>query len=85
MSTADPTIDALVEMRRARRKKRIAEIHWVDAMYQVYLAAIVGIVALVVLSGAAGGTPLNAHGLREVLRRGPAVLGLVPAFALMAG
>lgn len=85
VSTADPTIDALLEMRRARRRKRIADIHWVDAMYNVYLTAIVGTVALVLISGAAGGTPLDANGIDELLDRGPAVLGLLPAFALMAG
>lgn len=85
VALADPTIDALVEMRRARRRKRIAEIHWVDAMYQVYITAILGIVALVLLSGAAGGTPLDAHGLADLTERGPAVLGLLPAFAFMAG
>lgn len=85
MSTADPTIDALIEMRRARRRKRIADIHWVDAMYQVYITAILGIVALVFISGAAGGTPLDTAGLADLLDRGPAVLGLLPAFALMAG
>ena len=85
MALADPTIDALVEMRRARRRKRIADIHWVDAMYQVYITAILGIVALVFISGAAGGTPLDAHGIADLTDRGPAVLGLLPAFALMAG
>lgn len=85
MALADPTIDALVEMRRARRRKRIADIHWVDAMYQVYITAIVGTVGLVLLSGAAGGTALDAAGLQDLLRRGPAVLGLIPAFVFMAG
>lgn len=85
MSTADLTIDALVEMRRARRRKRIAEIHWVDAMYNVYLTAVLGTVALVLISGAAGGTPLDDAGLADLVDRGPAVLGLLPAFAVMAG
>ncbi|MBS1848399.1 MAG: hypothetical protein JST73_09000 [Actinobacteria bacterium] len=85
MSTADPTIDALIEMRRARRRKRIAQIHWVDAMYQVYITAIVGLVVLVLLSGAAGGSKLSPSGLADLLRRGPAILGLIPAFAFMAG
>lgn len=85
MSSADPTIDALVEMRRARRRKRIADIHWVDAMYQVYIVAILGTVALVLLSGAAGGTVLSRAGLIDLSNRGPEVLGLLPALALMAG
>ena len=85
VSTADPTIAALAELRQARRRKRIANIHWVDAMYQVYVVAILGLVALVLLSGAAGGTRLDAAGLADLLDRGPAVLGLLPALAVLAG
>jgi hypothetical protein len=82
---ADPTLVALAEMRSARQRKRIANIHWVDALYHVYIAALVGGVGLVLLSGAAGGTALDASGIAEVLERGPAVLGLIPALAILAG
>ena len=85
MSLADPTVVALAEMRSARRRKRMANIHWVDAVYHVYVAAIIGGVVLVLLSGAAGGTVLDANGLADVVRRGPAVLGLLPALAILAG
>jgi hypothetical protein len=85
VSTADPTIAALAELRQARRRKRIANIHWVDAMYQVYVVAILGLVVLVLLSGAAGGTQLDKAGLADLLDRGPAVLGLLPALAVLAG
>ena len=67
VSTADPTIAALAELRQARRRKRIANIHWVDAMYQVYVVAILGLVVLVLLSGAAGGTQLDKAGLADLL------------------
>ncbi len=85
MSTVDEAIVALAEMRRTRRRKRIADIHWVDAMYQVYLTAILGSFALVFISGFAGGTALSASGLADLADRGPAVLGLLPAMAFMAG
>lgn len=32
--------EALRELRRARRRNRLAEVHWVDALYRVYIAAL---------------------------------------------
>ena len=43
MLTADPDADlegALADWRRMRRRKRLADIHWVDALYQAYLTAL---------------------------------------------
>ena len=34
-------VSVIGDLRRARRRQRIAEIHWIDALYQVYLVAIV--------------------------------------------
>ncbi len=85
MSTADPTHVALAELRRARQRTRIAQIHWVDALYHVYLAAMLGMAGVVVLAGVAGGDRLDAHGMGEVARHGAAVLGLLPAVALFIG
>ena len=85
VSTADPTIDALFELRRTRQRKRIATIHWVDALYHVYIAAIVSLVGTVLLAGAAGGVKLDAAGIADVLNHGPAVLGLFPAAAILIG
>ena len=31
---------ALKEMRAARRKRRLTDVHWVDALYRVYVLAI---------------------------------------------
>lgn len=85
MPRADPTIAALDDLRVARRKKRIADIHWVDALYQVYLAAIIAIAVLMVLAGLTAGDAIDAKGILDVIDRGPAVLGLLPAAAILVG
>lgn len=85
VSVADPTHVALVEMRKARQKARVSQIHWVDALYHVYLAAMFGAIGVAVLAGVVGGDPLDAEGLGQVARHGAAVLGLIPALALAIG
>lgn len=85
MSTADPTHVALDELRRARQRTRVAQIHWVDALYHVYLAAVFGVIGIVVLASIVGGARLDARGMEEVARHGAAVLGLLPAVAVFVG
>ena len=75
-------LDAL---RRARRSRRIAEIHWVDALYRVYMAALIGTVVVVVLAGAVGDTPLTTGQVVDVRTHGPAVIGLIATLALAVG
>ena len=54
---ADPDADlegALADWRAYRRKKRVADIHWIDAFYRAYLTGIIGLIAVVAISGAIG-------------------------------
>ena len=53
------------ELRRARRKRRVASIHWVDALYQVYITGLVAVVVVVLLSGAIGDGEVSAAGHRR--------------------
>jgi hypothetical protein len=76
---------ALAELRAARRHKRLEDIHWVDAFYKVYLSAILGVVAIVAISSVVGGDKVRGHDLVEVIRRGPAFLGLVAALSFGIG
>lgn len=73
------------ELRRARRKQRVAAIHWVDALYQVYVTGLVGIILLVLVSGAVGDGPVAPATVDDVLEHGPATLGLLAAFAVFLG
>ncbi len=63
----------------------MANIHWVDALYQVYVTAILATVAVLVLSGLTGDGKLDAAGRSNVLRHGPAAIGLAAAVALLIG
>lgn len=79
----DPShIEAL---RRARRQRRVAEVHWVDALYKVYVAGLVGVIAVALLAGAVGDRPLTAGQVSDVTVHGPAVIGLGAALAVAVG
>jgi hypothetical protein len=77
--------DALVDLRRARRARRIENIHWVDALYQAYLTALLGTLAIVFLSSIVGDNELDAAAQRHLLADGPAFLGIVVAVAIAIG
>jgi hypothetical protein len=86
--TADPDADlegALVDWRQFRRRKRVADIHWIDAFYQAYLTGILGLVAVAVASSAIGDDLATAAEVRHVLARGPGWLGGLAAFAIALG
>ncbi len=88
MLTADPDADlegALVDWRVFRRKKRVADIHWIDAFYQAYLTGILGLVAVALASSAIGDDLATAAQVRSALADGPGWLGGVAAFALALG
>lgn len=73
------------ELRRARRKQRVSAIHWVDALYQVYITGLVAIVAVVLISGAVGDGEVGATTLIDVRAHGAAVVGVVAALAVFLG
>lgn len=88
MLTADPEADlegALIDWRQFRRRKRVADIHWIDAFYQAYLTGIVGLVAVAVASSAVGDAPASAAQVRTILAEGPGWIGGVAAFAIALG
>lgn len=73
------------ELRRARRRRRVASIHWVDALYQVYLTGLVSLVLIVLLSGAIGDEKVSASGIADVKEYGPAAAGVLVALAVFMG
>ncbi|HMK13035.1 MAG TPA: hypothetical protein VK461_15705 [Acidimicrobiales bacterium] len=84
-STLDRSMVALHDLRRTRRRKRIAEVDWLDAAYHAYVAGILGTVVVLFLSSLVGDNELTASGIANVREHGPAVIGLVAALALAAG
>src|SRR5688500_15136254 len=77
--------DAVLALRRARRRNRLADLEWFEAMYRVYLVALFGGITVLWLVGLVGDEPAGADGVADVFGRGPGVLGLVVALALLAG
>jgi len=75
----------LDDLRRARRHRRVAEIHWVDALYRVYVAAILGVVVVVAVAGAVGDDPLSTAQVADVRSHGAAVIGLLASVAVAIG
>ena len=81
---ADPAA-ALADLRSARRRKRVADIHWIDALYQVYLAALVSLAAVLLLSSWIGGERLGPLRTSQVLHDGPDIVGVGVALAILIG
>ena len=78
-------VEALRALQRTRRRNRLAAVDRFDALYQVYLAGLLGSLGVVGLSNLAGDRPVDPDGLRAVVERGPASVGLVAAVAVAVG
>ncbi len=88
MLTADPDADlehSLVDWRRYRRRKRIADVHWIDALYQAYMTALFGATALYFLTGVVGDDRLRPDEMVKVLSEGDDWLGVAVAVVLAIG
>ena len=81
---ADPAA-ALADLRSARRRKRVADIHWIDALYQVYLSAFLSLAAVLLLSSWIGGDRLGPLRTAQVLHDGPDIVGVGVALAILIG
>ncbi len=78
-------VGALRALQRARRRNRLATVDRFEALYNVYLAGLLGSLSVVGLSNLAGDRPVDADELRAVLEHGPASMGLVAALAVAVG
>ncbi|HZD67273.1 MAG TPA: hypothetical protein VE152_14345 [Acidimicrobiales bacterium] len=78
------TVDrsAIVALRRARFRHRIAHIDFFEALYRAYLTAIGAGVAIVALSGVTGDRPVTGHRLVLLTQHGAAAIGAVVALGV---
>lgn len=76
---------ALAELRHARRHNHRDAVHWIDALYRVYMAALIAIVAVVVGSSIFGDTKLSAANSEQFVTTAVPWLGLTFALALAVG
>jgi len=85
---ADPDADleaSLAEFRRMRRRKRLADVHWIDALYQAYLTALLGGAAILVGAGFVGDGFLTPSQLDRLTRHGSDWIGLITAVVVAIG
>ena len=78
-------LGALGDMRTRRRKNRIQDLEWFDALYRVYLAAFVGGGLIMFLSGLVGDEPLVGQEIVDLTTHLPHVVGLVAAAMVFLG
>jgi hypothetical protein len=77
--------DALRDLRRTRRRRRLGDVEWFDIAYKVYLSAFFGGTAVIIASDWVGDEPATAAQITTAIGRGPALLGLVGALAVAFG
>ena len=85
MSRHDEHVQALRALRRTRQKKRLGDIEWFDAAYRVYMVALFGGGGVLWLSSAIGDQPVSVSAAADILRNGPAVLGMIAMFGFVIG
>ncbi|MFM9133429.1 MAG: hypothetical protein ACKORY_12135, partial [Actinomycetota bacterium] len=78
-------LQALRDMRTDRRRRRVADLEWFDALYRVYLAALIGGFVAIFLSEQVNDAPLTAAGIDRVMHDGPRIAGLVVAVVVLLG
>lgn len=82
---ASTGMDAAHDLRRTRRRHRVEELEWFEALYRVYLAALIGGGAVLFLSGLVPDEPVDAAGVLDVAQHGPRVLGLLVVLVVALG
>ena len=88
MLTADPDADleqALVDWRKYRRRRRVADIHFIDALYKVYMTALLGAATLYGLAAVVGDEKLSAEAMHDVAVHGADWLGVFTAVVVAIG
>lgn len=82
---AELTATALADLHRTRRRNHRQNIHWVDALYRVYLTGLGAVIGTLVLAGQFPQGKLDPATQQEVATRGPAFLGLLFAAIAFTG
>jgi hypothetical protein len=76
---------ALVELRQARRHNHRDAVHWIDALYRVYISGLVAVIAVVVGAGLFGDGKLSPAEQQSFVDAAIPWLGLGFAFAVSIG
>lgn len=79
------TVQALREMRRARRTRRLGDLEWFDIAYRVYLAAFFGGTGVIVVSDLVGDIAVTGPRLVELADAAPGALGIIAMATIALG
>ena len=79
------SVVALHDLRATRKRRRLGDWNVIDALYRAYASAVVGALAVTLLSGVVGDDRLGSHELHDVRTLGPAVIGAAVALAVAVG
>lgn len=85
MTSPSLGVDALRAMRNQRRRHRVADMEWFEALYKVYIAAFLGGSAILFLSGLSTDTPLTTQQMTNLLAYTPHAVGLIAAVVVFIG
>jgi hypothetical protein len=78
-------LQALREMRSARRRRFVEQLDVMEVLYRIYVVAIFGAIGLAAIAGAVNDADVSAGAAEDIVRHGPALLGLGIALAILAG
>jgi len=85
VTDVDTITEALGDLRRTRRRNRLAEVHWIDALYRVYMVGLAGVIfVLFAVSRLPENRLSNAEAL-DFAAEGALWLGLLFAVAVGIG
>lgn len=74
--------EALHDLRKARRHNRLADVHWVDGLYRVYITALGAVAGTLYAASFLPNEAVTPATVERLLEEGPAVLGALFALAL---
>ena len=75
--TASDQRAVLRDLRRTRKQRRLGDTEWFDVAYRVYLFALGGLIAIVLVSDAIGGVIGDDVTTDDLLLHGPSAAGLL--------
>jgi hypothetical protein len=76
---------ALRDMRSARRSRFVEQLDVMEVLYRVYVALILGGIALAVIAGVVNDADVSAGAVEGLADEGPALLGTIVALGVLAG
>jgi len=78
---ADSVREVVLDLERARRKTRRTVIDFWEAIYQAYVAGFVMVIVVAAIASVLPQSEISAGSVADVVKRGPAALGLFVALA----